>query len=112
VRQAQQHAEATAGPEQHAGHRADVAGKAVSEPLTFNLIFSIPQLDSAFMRNPAGGARIKLDIAPETVADANRMLDLMAASAGVTFAAVVVVVGQPQQDEPQAVRIRTWKKGK
>ena len=78
-------------------------------PLTFNLIFSIPQLDSAFMRNPAGGARIKLDIAPETVADANRMLDLMAVSAGVTFAAVVVVVGQPQQEETLEPEVISWK---
>jgi hypothetical protein len=64
------------------------------EPLLFNLIFTIPQLDSAFMRNPAGGARMKIDIQTETVEDANRMLDLMVSSAGVTFAAAVVVVNQ------------------
>ena len=72
----------------------------MSESLTFNLIFSIPQLDSAFMRNPAGGARMKIDIDPATVQDANQMLDLMASSAGVTFAAVVVVVNQFEEILP------------
>ena len=65
------------------------------EPLTFNLLFSIPQIDSAFMRNPARGGRIKLDLETACIPDVNAMIDLAVARAGTTFAAVVVVVEQP-----------------
>jgi hypothetical protein len=57
----------------------------------YNLIFTIPQ-HFAFKRNPAGGARLTIDIETATVADANRMIDLCEQSAGVIFAAAVVVV--------------------
>lgn len=82
------------------------------KPLTFELLFTIPQLDSAFMRNPAGGARMKIDIDPATVADANRMLDLMSKSAGVVFAAAVVVVLEPERQEVQSkTTMGKWHRG-
>jgi hypothetical protein len=61
------------------------------EDRPFNLLFTIPQ-HFAFKRNPAGGARLTIDVETATVADANRMLDLCEQSAGVIFAAAVVVV--------------------
>ncbi len=63
------------------------------DPLTFQLLFTIPQ-HFAFKRNPAGGARLTIDIETETVHDANRMIDLCERSAGVIFAGAVVVVQQ------------------
>lgn len=59
---------------------------------TFQILFSIPQIDSAFMRNPAGGGRLKIDIEQSTVDQVNAMLDEAVMRAGVTFAAAVVIV--------------------
>lgn len=81
----------------------------MSEPITFNLFFSIPQIDSAFMRNPAGGGRLKLDIDQATVSQVNAMLDMAVARAGTTFAAVVVVVEQPEAIREVQLG---WKAGK
>ena len=61
--------------------------------LVFQLLFSIPQIDSAFMRNPAGGGRLRLDIDQATVAAVNAMLDEAVRRSGVTFAAAIVIVG-------------------
>lgn len=59
----------------------------------YQILFSIPQIDSAFMRNPAGGGRLKIDIEQSTVAAVNAMLDEAVRRAGVTFAAAIVIVG-------------------
>lgn len=76
------------------------------EPLTFSLVFTIPRMASAYARHPDGGARMKIDIEESCVQAANQMLDLMVKRAGTTFAAVVVVVAEPEQP---AAKIRTWK---
>lgn len=68
-------------------------------PRTFRLLFSIPQIDSAFMRNPAGGGRVKLDLDQACLDDVNAMLDEAVARAGVTFAAVVVMVEQESAEQ-------------
>lgn len=62
------------------------------EPLTFNILFTIPRMASAYARHPDGGARMKIDIEESCVAAANAMLDLMVRRPQTTFAAVVVVV--------------------
>lgn len=80
------------------------------EPEAYEILFSIPQIDSAFMRNPAGGGRLKIDIEQSTVAAVNAMLDEGVKRAGVTFAAVVVIVEETQQAKP--VKFRTWKQAK
>jgi hypothetical protein len=60
----------------------------------YQVLFSIPQIDSAFMRNPAGGGRLKIDIDQATVAAVNAMLDEAVRRSGVTFAAAIVIVEQ------------------
>lgn len=83
-----------------AGVAAAVDGEAdVSE--AFQILFSIPQIDSAFMRNPAGGARMKIDIDQATVAAASAMMDAVNARSGTVFAAAIVIVEQAAA-EPHA----------
>lgn len=80
---------------------------------TFQLLFSIPQIDSAFMRNPAGGGRLKIDIEQSTIDQVNAMLDEAVARAGTTFAAAVVIVGEAQGDAPaEPQRVVGWKEPK
>jgi hypothetical protein len=62
------------------------------EPLTFQLLFTIPRMASAYARHPDGGSRMKIDIEESAVAAANAMLDLMVKRPRTIFAAVVVVV--------------------
>jgi len=76
------------------------------EQKTFQLLFSIPQIDSAFMRNPAGGGRLKLDVDQSTVDQVNAMIDEAVKRGGVSFAGVVVMV---EQGEPATPKIRSWK---
>jgi hypothetical protein len=76
------------------------------QPLTFDLLFTIPRMASAYARHPDGGARMKIDIEESTVAAANQMLDLMVRHPQATFAAVIVVVKQPQTEE---TRVKTWR---
>jgi hypothetical protein len=82
----------------------------MSERKTFEILFSIPQIDSAFMRNPAGGGRLKIDVEQSTVAAVNAMLDEAVVRAGTTFAAVVVIVGQPENREN--TQVVDWREGK
>jgi hypothetical protein len=79
---------------------------------TFQVLFSIPQIDSAFMRNPAGGGRLKIDIEQSTVDQVNAMLDEAVRRAGVTFAAAVVIVEQEKSDSTQASKVIGWKESK
>jgi hypothetical protein len=79
---------------------------------TFQVLFSIPQIDSAFMRNPAGGGRLKLDIDQATVDQVNAMLDEAVRRAGVTFAAAVVIVEQEKSDSTQESKVIGWKESK
>lgn len=81
----------------------------MSEPEAYQILFSIPQIDSAFMRNPAGGGRLKIDIDQATVAAVNAMLDEAVRRAGVSFAAAVVIVGEA---EPTPPKVRGWKERK
>lgn len=74
----------------------------------YQVLFSIPQIDSAFMRNPAGGGRLKIDIDQATVAAVNAMLDEAVRRSGVTFAAAIVIVGAPAE-ETQPLKVRGWK---
>lgn len=69
----------------------------------YQILFSIPQIDSAFMRNPAGGGRLKIDIDQTTVAAVNAMLDEAVRRSGVTFAAAVVIVEQTQEKSKSAM---------
>lgn len=66
----------------------------MDEPLTFQLLFTIPRMASAYARHPDGGARMKIDIEESTVAAANAMLDLMVRRPQATFAAAVVVISE------------------
>ena len=68
-----------------------------NEPLTFQLLFTIPRMASAYARHPDGGARMKIDIEESTVGAANAMLDLMVKSPRAVFAAAVVVVLEPEK---------------
>jgi hypothetical protein len=87
------------------------ADDAVSdEAHAYQVLFSIPQIDSAFMRNPAGGGRLKIDIDQATVAAVNAMLDEAVRRSGVTFAAAIVIVGQ--KAEPPTPKVRGWKEPK
>jgi hypothetical protein len=79
---------------------------------TFQVLFSIPQIDSAFMRNPAGGGRLKIDIEQSTVDQVNAMLDEAVRRAGVTFAAAVVIVEQEKSDSTQESKVIGWKESK
>jgi len=79
------------------------------EPLVFNLIFTVAQRDTAFSRNPAGGARMWIEIDRATVPDANRMIDLMEVNDGTVFAAAVVVVKQEFEEFLSNGR-KTWSK--
>jgi hypothetical protein len=65
-------------------------------PLTFDLLFTIPRMASAYARHPDGGARLKVDIEEASVQAANAMLDLMVRRPATIFAAVVVVVEKPE----------------
>jgi len=76
------------------------------ERQSFNILFSIPQIDSAFMRNPAGGGRLKIDFDQSTVDQVNAMIDEAVKRGGVSFAGVVVMV---EQGEPATPKIRSWK---
>ncbi len=73
----------------------------------YQILFSIPQIDSAFMRNPAGGGRLKVDLDQSSVAAVNAMLDEAVRRSGVTFAAAVVIVGQ--SEETQEPEVISWK---
>jgi hypothetical protein len=75
----------------------------------YQVLFSIPQIDSAFMRNPAGGGRLKIDIDQATVAAVNAMLDEAVRRSGMTFAAAIVIV---EQGEPPTQKVRGWKEPK
>ena len=75
----------------------------------YQVLFSIPQIDSAFMRNPAGGGRLKIDIDQATVAAVNAMLDEAVRRSGVSFAAAIVIVGEA---EPTVPKVRGWKETK
>jgi hypothetical protein len=76
------------------------------EPLTFQLLFTIPRMQSSYARHPDGGARMKIDIDEATVAEANRMLDLMVKRPATIFAAAIVVV--VQEEKPQT-KERSWR---
>lgn len=78
-------------------------------PLTFELLFTIPRMASAYMRHPDGGARLRIDIEESTVQAANAMLDLMVKRPATIFAAVIVVVkeGEGTQEQPEII---SWKK--
>lgn len=78
-------------------------------PESFQILFSIPQIDSAFMRNPAGGGRLKIDIEQSTVAAVNAMLDEAVKRAGVTFAAAVVIVEMTGNPKPKTGMAK-WQK--
>lgn len=81
------------------------------DPLTFELLFTIPRMASAYARHPDGGARMKIDIEESTVAAANAMLDLMVKHPRAIFAAAIVVVKE-QTGETQAPKVRGWKEPK
>lgn len=82
------------------------------EPLTFQLLFTIPRMASAYARHPDGGARLKIDIEESTVAAANQMLDLMVKRPRAVFAAAVVVVLEPEEQQQDAPKIVSWQAGK
>jgi hypothetical protein len=75
----------------------------------YQILFSIPQIDSAFMRNPAGGGRLKIDIDQATVAAVNAMLDEAVRRSGVTFAAAIVIVEQKEPGKPKSAMSK-WQK--
>jgi hypothetical protein len=82
------------------------------QPLTFQLLFTIPRMASAYARHPDGGARMKIDIEESTVAAANQMLDLMVKRPRAIFAAAIVVILEPeeaQQDAPKEDKVISWK---
>ncbi len=79
------------------------------DPLTFQLLFTIPRMASAYARHPDGGARLKIDIEESTVAAANAMLDLMVKRPMSIFAAAIVVV---EVDAPEQKAARGWKEPK
>lgn len=81
----------------------------MSNDQAYQVLFSIPQIDSAFMRNPAGGGRLKIDVDQATVAAVNAMLDEAVQRAGVTFAAAIVIV---EQCAPHPRKARGWKEPK
>jgi hypothetical protein len=82
----------------------------VSEgPLTFQLLFTIPRMASAYARHPDGGARLKIDIEESTVAAANAMLDLMVKRPRTIFAAVIVVVSEEEAEQSAQPTIKTWR---
>lgn len=60
---------------------------------TFEVLFSLPHHYS-YKRNPAGGARLTLDIARESVKEVERLLDLTEISDGLILAGAWVVVEQ------------------
>jgi hypothetical protein len=76
------------------------------EQPAYQVLFSIPQIDSAFMRNPAGGGRLKIDVDQATVAAVNAMLDEAVRRLGVTFAAAIVIV---EEGAPAPRKARGWK---
>lgn len=80
-----------------------------NDPLTFQLLFTIPRMASAYARHPDGGARMKIDIEESTVAAANAMLDLMVKRPRAIFAAAIVVVLDEEPPQEEVPVIRTWK---
>lgn len=80
-----------------------------TDPLTFQLLFTIPRMASAYARHPDGGARMKIDIEESTVAAANAMLDLMVKRPRAIFAAAIVVVLDEAPGQDEAPVIWTWK---
>jgi hypothetical protein len=80
----------------------------MSETPAYQVLFSIPQIDSAFMRNPAGGGRLKVDVDQATVAAVNAMLDEAVRRSGVTFAAAIVIVEQEEKKPKTAMS--KWQK--
>lgn len=82
------------------------------DPLTFELLFTISRMASAYARHPDGGARMKIDIEESAVAAANAMLDLMVKRPRAIFAAAIVVVLEPeeqQQDAQEPTKIISWR---
>ena len=71
----------------------------LDDPLTFDLLFTVPRMASAYARHPDGGARLKIDIEESCVGDANAMLDLMVKHPRLIFAAVIVIVQEPESKE-------------
>jgi hypothetical protein len=78
---------------------------------TFQVLFSLPHHYS-YKRNPAGGARLTIDIGRESVKEVERLLDLAEISDGLILAGAWVVVEQggktvrkakpPVEDESEA----------
>lgn len=60
---------------------------------TFEVLFSLPHHYS-YKRNPAGGARLTIDIGRESVKEVERLLDLAEVSDGLILAGAWVVVEQ------------------
>jgi hypothetical protein len=60
---------------------------------TFQVLFSLPHHYS-YKRNPAGGARLTIDIGRESVKEVERLLDLAEISDGLILAGAWVVVEQ------------------
>ena len=65
----------------------------MSEQDTFQVLFSLPHHYS-YKRNPAGGARLTIDIGRESVKEVERLLDLAEISDGLILAGAWVVVEQ------------------
>ncbi len=77
----------------------------MSDADTFQVLFSLPHHYS-YKRNPAGGARLTIDIGRESVKEVERLLDLAEISDGLILAGAWVVVEQGGK------KIRTERKPK
>jgi hypothetical protein len=80
-------------------------------PLTFQLIFNLPDYN-AFKRHTVGGGRGQLDIDESTVEAYEAMTTYATRNKGAVFAAVVVVVKQAGAKPAAVPQVRGWKEPK
>jgi len=78
----------------------------------YQILFSIPQIKSALLMGPEGGGQLKIEFDQTSRAAIVAILDRATARGGCVFAAAVVEVEPPAQEEPEPPEVRGWKEPK
>lgn len=73
----------------------------------YEILFSIPQIKSALLMGPEGGGQLKIEFDQTSRAAIVAILDRATARGGCVFAAAVVEVEAPAEEQP--VKVRGWK---